>query len=109
MALPSYTDIWELVKAGSAIEAKAKIMELREAVLTLQEENVELKAENIELREQIISVQSGDGEVCPLCTKKTWVVESSELDHQFGERGTYRRNYVCSECGFEEFRLITGE
>jgi hypothetical protein len=102
MALPSYTDIWELVKAGSAIEAKAKIMELREAVLTLQEEN-------IELREQIISVESGDGEVCPLCTKKTWVVESSELDHQFGERGTYRRNYVCSECGFEEFRLITGE
>jgi len=43
MAIPSYTDIKDLVKKGLTIEAQEKIMELREAAITLQEENIALK------------------------------------------------------------------
>ena len=37
--IPSYTEIVDLMKKGMSLEAQEKIMELREAVLSLQEEN----------------------------------------------------------------------
>jgi len=40
MAIPSYTDIVDLIKKGATVEAQEKIMELREAVIALKEENV---------------------------------------------------------------------
>ena len=50
MAIPSYTDIKDLVKKGLTIEAQEKIIELREAALALQEENLKLK-ERVQLLE----------------------------------------------------------
>ena len=43
MTLPSYKDIFELIKKGSTLEAQEKIIELREAALEFQNENLELK------------------------------------------------------------------
>lgn len=43
MAVPSYTEIMDLLKNGLTQEAKEKILELREAVMGLQEENLWLK------------------------------------------------------------------
>jgi hypothetical protein len=41
--VPNYADIVELMESGLTLEAKEKIMALREAVMTLQEENLWLK------------------------------------------------------------------
>lgn len=43
MAIPNYQDILDLLKNGLTIEAREKILELREAALRLQEENQSLK------------------------------------------------------------------
>jgi len=43
MGIPNYQDIIDLLKNGLTIEAREKIMELREAALNLQEENLVLK------------------------------------------------------------------
>ena len=43
MAIPNYQDIIDLLKNGLTLEAKEKILELREAALRLQEENLLLK------------------------------------------------------------------
>ena len=53
MALPTYKDIFELMKKGATVEAQERIMELREGVLELQEENVALKQKNRELEEAL--------------------------------------------------------
>ena len=42
--LPTYTEIVDLIKKGSTIAAQEKIIELREAAITLQEDN--LRPEN---------------------------------------------------------------
>lgn len=47
--VPSYMEIVELVKSGLFLEAREKIMELREAVMALQEENFQLKLKLKEL------------------------------------------------------------
>jgi hypothetical protein len=41
--IPNYADIVVLMESGLTLEAKEKIMALREAVMTLQEENLWLK------------------------------------------------------------------
>lgn len=47
--VPNYLEIVELVKNGLFLEAREKIMELREAVIVLQEENFLLKQKIKEL------------------------------------------------------------
>lgn len=53
MALPSYSEITDLVKKGLTLEAQEKIMELREAVLQLQEENLQLRQQNQALQQKL--------------------------------------------------------
>lgn len=50
MAIPTYSDIKDLLKKGFTIEAQEKIIELREVAIQLQ-------SENIELREQVRALQ----------------------------------------------------
>ena len=107
MALPNYKDIVELLKKGATIEAQEKIMELREAALTIQEENIYLKNQVLELQEKVRKLESFEGEPCPKCRKPAWVVESSKPDPRFGKLGGIRREYRCTECGFTESQLVT--
>lgn len=107
MALPSYKEILELIKTGATIEAQEKIMELRQAALALQEENIELRNQVIALQEQVKSLSAADGEPCPSCRQRSWVVAKSEPDPTFGDLGAIKRTYNCSSCGFTETKLIT--
>lgn len=107
MSLPNYKDIVDLLKKGATIEAQEKIMELRESALKLQEENIQLKNQLLELQEKVRKLESVEGEKCPRCQKPTWIVESSKPDKVFGQLGGIRREYRCTECGFEESQLVT--
>jgi hypothetical protein len=44
MGIPNYQDIIDSLRNGLTVEAREKILELREAALRLQEENLALKA-----------------------------------------------------------------
>lgn len=105
--LPNYKDIIDLIKKGSTIEAQEKIMELRQAALTIQEENVHLRNRILELEAKVKELESIDGEPCPRCRKRTWIVESSKPDPTFGDLGGIRRTYKCTNCGFTETTMIT--
>lgn len=107
MPLPSYKEILELIKTGATIEAQEKIMELRQSALALQEENIELRNQVIALQEQVKRLSAAEGDPCPSCRQRTWVVEKSEPDPQFGRLGGIRRTYKCSACGFTESALVT--
>lgn len=83
MPLPNYSEIVELLKKGSTLEAQEKIMQLREASLELQEQNLALKEEIRNLkarldREESLIFEKGlywlqdeenavDGPFCPKC------------------------------------------
>ena len=107
MALPSYRDILELLKAGATIEAQERIMELRQSALAIQEENIELRNRILQLELRIKELESSEGESCPRCRKKAWIVEKSEPDPIFGELGGVRRTYKCTECGLTESAVVT--
>ena len=107
MALPSYKDIFELLKAGATIEAQERIMELRQAALSIQEDNIQLRNRVLELEARVKELESADGEPCPRCRKKSWVVEKSEPDPTFGRLGGVRRTYKCTECGLSESTIVT--
>ena len=106
MPLPGYKEIVELIKTGATIEAQEKIMALRQAALELQEENVGLRSQLLELQAQLKRLQTAEGESCPRCRQRTWVVVSSAPDEMFGELGGIRRTYSCSECGLTESVLV---
>lgn len=107
MPLPNYKEIVDLLKKGATIEAQERIMELREAALALQEENIQLRNSVIELEEKVRILQSAEGEPCPKCRKRAWVVESSLPHKEFGEMGVLERIYLCKECGFTETIMVT--
>jgi hypothetical protein len=107
MPIPSYKDIYELVKAGATIEAQEKIMELRQAAMDAQEENLGLRRRVMELEERVRELESLDGEPCPRCRKRTWVVIDSKKDRRFGDMGGIRREYRCTSCELTESVLIT--
>lgn len=109
MGLPTYKEIIELVKAGATIEAQEKIMALRQSALDLKEENMRLRGRVSELEAEVRELQGADGEICPRCRKKSWVLESSVPDPTFGKLGDVRRTYKCRECGFTEAKLVTPE
>lgn len=82
MKLPTYKDIFELIKKGATVEAQEKIMELREIAIELQEENFALKdhirtlEEELKLKQQLkfektvywlIDGQDKDGPFCQRC------------------------------------------
>jgi len=84
--LPIYKDIIDLIKKGSTIEAQEKIMEFREAALSLQEENIKLKEKikklEAELNKQkeviweapyywVVGDQSKAGPFCQNCYDKS--------------------------------------
>ena len=107
MALPNYKDIYELVKTGATIEAQEKIMELRQSAMDAQEENIGLRQRILELEDEVRKLDSLQGEPCPRCQKRTWIVEESKKDRKFGDLGGIRREYRCTECDLTESVLIT--
>lgn len=86
MGLPSYKDIIDHIKAGATIEVQEKIMELRQSALETQEENIELRKRIVELEVRVRELESLEGEPCPRCRRRTWVLESGEPDPTFGAR-----------------------
>ncbi|MDD5723735.1 MAG: hypothetical protein PHY29_08370 [Syntrophales bacterium] len=58
MALSSYKDIFELLKTGATIEAQEKIMELRQAALSIQEDNIHLRNRVLELEARVKELES---------------------------------------------------
>jgi ribosomal protein L37AE/L43A len=103
--LPNYTDIVELLKKGSTIEAQEKIMELREGALALQEENINLKEQIKELESELnkkkeiqweapfywtINGDSKEGPFCQKCNDS----ESKLIRLQRIEEG----NWHCKSC-----------
>ena len=83
--LPTYKDIWELIKKGSNLEAQEKIIELREACLLLQEESTGLKKQNEKLESALDFKKKltfkapfyfADGDETPYCPR-CW-----EKDHE---------------------------
>jgi len=105
MGIPNYKDIIELIKTGATIEAQERIMELRQAALELQEENIRLRNEVAGLNSRVKELEQVDGEPCPRCRKRTWIVESSQPDPIFGRLGGSQRKYRCTDCGFSETAL----
>ncbi len=104
MALPKFSEIVELIKKGSTIEAQEKIMELRHAMMDLQEENLALREQVSALREQIKEYENPKGEVCPSCHKRGWHVVESKKHPVMGDVGVHLRTYECSFCNFTEDR-----
>lgn len=62
-----------------------------------------LEARVKDLEDQL---SGGVGDRCPSCGKPSFMVESSKPDDVFGEGGAIRRMYKCSQCGYEEERMI---
>ena len=81
MALPSYSDIVELIKKGATLEAQEKVMQLREAALKLQEENISLKEQISKLEEHLTtkSKLTYDGHVY-------WLLENGNREGPYCQR-----------------------
>lgn len=106
MITPDFKDIVNLVKKGATVEAQEKIMELREAMLSIHEENIQLKNKLAKLEEQLrmssemqfkkpFYFKSGDDQpFCPLCWEKDKM--PIHLIGPYGAAGgTY---YKCNHC-----------
>lgn len=107
MSIPSYKEIIELLKVGATIEAQEKIMGLRQSALEVQEENIELRTRILDLETQVRELENLEGEPCPRCRKRTWVVEKSEPDPMFGRLGGVSRTYRCTDCDLTERIMVT--
>jgi hypothetical protein len=111
--IPSFSvsDVVELIKKGSTIEAQERIMDLRAAALDLQQENLSLREQvqaleaQLRLREDFqwdgvvywAKEQDGkrDGPFCPRCKDG-----NSKLARLFKlDRGQGRYLWACSVCG----------
>lgn len=89
--------------AGRVAEVYDYISDSKEALLSAQEMISQLRLENEGLERRL--AETVEAEPCPSCHKKSWYVESSQLDHQFGDLGVSRRVYKCRSCGFTESKL----
>lgn len=103
--IPRYSDIVDLLKKGSTIEAQEKILELREAAMELQEENLELKArisqleKRLAVKEKVLWrkpsywLHSEDHEDGPFC-QKCYDSNQDLIRLQGGENDCWE----CKEC-----------
>jgi hypothetical protein len=117
------TDVMQSL--GHAIDIVRRLREMNEKVknsdfanliadLNLEFADVKLKLagvmeENLKLKERIRTLEALKADPCPKCRKRTYELESSQPDPTFGEMGTIRRTYKCTDCGFSERKLITPE
>ena len=104
--IPKYSDIVDLIKKGSTVEAQEKIMELREAAIELQEENLDLKQKVSKLEELVNKKKSmgfrapfyyvEDDEIpfCPRC----WEVENKAVHFPPPFNSSRGLSYTCVEC-----------
>jgi hypothetical protein len=77
-AIPSYKDIVDLLKKGATLEAQERIMELREAAISLQDENHSLQ-ERVKQLEEALRFKDGlrfaapfyfkEGDEYPFCPR----------------------------------------
>lgn len=90
IAIPSYTEIIELLKKGATLEAQTKIMELREALLSEKEENniLHLQIHELEKQLEIKDQLNWDG-------KMYWLIKNGVND------GPY-----CQQCYDSNKKLI---
>ena len=102
-----------LAKKIGKVNAKLKHAEIQGLIgdLTLAMADVkagidELLAENDALKQELASIKNADGDPCPKCRKRTYIVEKSTPDQLFAQIGGVMRTYLCSECGFTEDLLI---
>lgn len=83
-------------------ELKGVIGDLKLQLADVKIGMADLLEENDSLKRQLASVQNADGNPCPKCGNRTYRVQSSKEDDDFGVVGGIRRIYLCSECGFTE-------
>ena len=77
-------------------------LELAEAKMRM----ANLLEENANLHSKIRELESAGGEPCPECHKRTWELEGSRKDGDFGDMGVFWREYKCSDCGYSEEKMI---
>lgn len=104
----------DIVKRLRAVNENIKNAEFSNLIADLNLEFADLKLklagvveENVKLKTRIRELENSEGDPCPKCRKRTWELESSRPDPQFGDLGGIRRTYKCSDCGFTEQKLIT--
>ena len=104
----------DIAKRLREANEKIKNLEFANLIADLNLEFAELKLkmagvveENVRLKARIRELESIEADPCPKCRKRTWELENSRPHPMFGDSGVFLRNYKCSECGFEEQKLIT--
>lgn len=107
--IASITSAIAIVKNLSKLSDKLKNAELNGLIADLSLEMSELKMrmselvdENTQLKAAARALDSPVHDPCPRCGKRTWKVESSRPDRDFGDMGGMIRTYKCAECAFTE-------
>lgn len=104
--IPKYSEIIDLIKKGSTIEAQEKIMELREAVIELQEQNSEQKRRIDQLEEQLAFKATlrfdspfyfADGDSVPYCPK-CWEADQKTMHLPPPNEVMSGTRYDCPQC-----------
>ncbi|HLG15399.1 MAG TPA: hypothetical protein VJH03_12985 [Blastocatellia bacterium] len=109
----SITTAISLVSRLKKISENIKDAELKNLLADLSLELAEAKMrmanlldENANLHNKIRELESAEGEPCPKCRKRTWEIEKTRKDGDFGDIGVIWRTYKCSLCGFTEEQMI---
>lgn len=104
-AIPTYTEIVELLKKGATLEAQEKIMELREKVIELEEENISFKKEITNLKsllafsqqmkhnKSLYYVEGDETPYCPRC----WESNKKGIHLIYH---VFNKIHYCPECNF---------
>jgi len=104
MSLPTYKEIFDLIKKGATLEAQEKIMELRETALNLQEENLGLREkvsnleDEIKLKKQMVFENTvyyqveGKNKNGPFCQR------CYDVDKKIVHLQDYGREWFCIGC-----------
>ena len=108
-AIPSYKDIVDLIKKGATLEAQERVMELREAAISLQDENHSI-LERVKQLEDALRFKEGlrfsapfyfkEGDEHPFCPR-CW--EKDKLGIHLGPQTIKGRMYIrtCPDCKAE--------
>lgn len=114
--IAAVTSAIALAKQAREIGTALKHAELKNIIgdLSMQLADVkigmaDLIEENYKLKKQLESIQNADGESCPRCRQRSYVLADSVPHPIFGQVGGVVRTYKCPSCGFSESSTILPE
>jgi hypothetical protein len=85
VSLMDHWDVWKEMRANAE-----RVPDLEQRITALEEK-----------------LRRAPGEACPSCGAFELRVAKSAPDPTFGRLGGARRTMKCSECGFEEEKIVT--